>query len=55
MESTTPISSPPPSPPVPEAPPPDARDRLHALAQQLIRIRDAQLLRDYLRLRASLR
>lgn len=55
MDPVTPVSSPPPSPRVVDTPPADARDRLHALAQQLLRSRDAQLLREYLLLRARLR
>jgi len=37
------------------APSPDARDRLNQLANALAQSRNAQLLREYLRLRSSLR
>ncbi len=55
MDPVPTVSSPPPSPRVTEVPPPDARDRLHSLAQQLLHSRNAQLLREYLMLRARLR
>ncbi|HEX8325228.1 MAG TPA: hypothetical protein VF595_15100 [Tepidisphaeraceae bacterium] len=55
MSESAPVSSPPPS--AFPAPPhtPDARDRLHALADALVRQRDPHLLRQYLTLRSSLR
>ena len=49
------VSSPPLSPRAPEAPPPDARDRLHQLADLLLKTHDARLLREYLLLRSRLR
>ena len=49
------VSSPPPSANPAPAPEPDARERLHTLADALVRQRDPQLLRQYLTLRSSLR
>lgn len=49
------VSSPPPSANPAPAAAPDARDRLHSLADALIRNRDPQLLRQYLTLRSCLR
>jgi hypothetical protein len=49
------VSSPPPTPNPPRPPAPDARDRLHALADALLRHRDPHLLRQYLALRCRLR
>ena len=55
MSSDAPVSSPPPSGNPAPSPAPDARDRLHALADALVRQRDPQLLRQYLTLRNTLR
>jgi len=54
-EPITPVSSPPPAANPPTPPAPDARDRLHALADTLAKRRDAHLLRQFLLLRAALR
>ena len=50
-----PVSSPPPSANPAPSSPPDARERLHTLADALVRQRDPHLLRQYLTLRSSLR
>ncbi len=50
-----PLSSPPPTPRSSPEPPLQARDRLILLASLLSESRDAQVLRDYLRLRARIR
>ena len=52
-EST--VSSPPPSANPAPAAAPDARDKLNALADALVRQRDPHLLRQYLTLRSALR
>lgn len=49
------VQSPPPSPRPVNPSPPDARDRLIQLAEQLSHAPDVRLLREYLRLRSSIR
>lgn len=55
MPDATTITSPPPTERPAEDRTSDARDRLNQLADALARSRDAQLLREFLRLRSALR